>query len=545
MQKDILDFLSEFAVFLQDHKFAVSESALAHLLRSVEVAGVDITEEDDVLDALSVCLAKNDEQVAKMKALFREFLFQKTIPQREKQKEKEKQERREELDVFVLNTQKELEDLKKQKEQIRKDVIQKVQESDPKPKVSRKVQTQLKKLSEAKTKFKKQVEKAKQLLLGESLWDEKQATRLYQVLMKQAEKSLYDGNLELADTMMDISKELGSAITKRQKNTVGLESAISQAQKETNQQIKKLQCQMQDEQQRYEEICRELDCAFEQMKNRGHNFDDSLTIKPSSVIHRADFIGGGSMQTMNAEFVRLSEKPFKKLTEAEKGQMRDYIRQNLLAFKTRMTRNINSKRRLFLNMEETMRESIRTCGQPINLIYQQPQRGKADLILILDVSGSCKDASELMLTFIGLLKEVFPRGCSAFAFVNSLYDISRVYETEDVDNATKQILAMIPRSGQYSNYEKPLRNMWEVYRNRISKDSMIIFIGDARNNKNDAGESYIKNICRKAKCAYWLNTDDRKKWDQGDSIASVYGHYATMYEIRNIRQLLGFLSKMR
>ena len=46
MQKDILDFLSEFAVFLQDHKFAVSESALAHLLRLVESAGVDITEEE-------------------------------------------------------------------------------------------------------------------------------------------------------------------------------------------------------------------------------------------------------------------------------------------------------------------------------------------------------------------------------------------------------------------------------------------------------------------------------------------------------------------
>lgn len=225
--------------------------------------------------------------------------------------------------------------------------------------------------------------------------------------------------------------------------------------------------------------------------------------------------------------------------------MREYLRQNLLAFKTRMTRNINSKRRLSLNLEETMRESIRTCGQPINLIYKQPRRSKADLVLILDVSGSCKDASEMMLTFIGLLKEVFPRGCSAFAFVNSLYDISRVYDTEDVDNAAKQILTMIPRSGQYSNYERPLRSMWKEYRNRISKDSMIIFIGDARNNKNDAGENYIKNICRKAKCAYWLNTDDRKKWDQGDSIASVYGHYAAMHEIRNIRQLLGFLSEMK
>ena len=89
MQKDILDFLSGICCFfLQDHKFAVSESALAHLLRSVEAARVDITEEDEMLAALSVCLAKTGEQVAKMKALFREFLSKKTIPQREKQKEK-------------------------------------------------------------------------------------------------------------------------------------------------------------------------------------------------------------------------------------------------------------------------------------------------------------------------------------------------------------------------------------------------------------------------------------------------------------------------
>lgn len=314
MQKDILDFLSEFAVFLQDHKFVVPESALAHLLRSVEAAGMDITEEDEMLAALSVCLAKTGEQVAKMKELFREFLIKKTIPQREKQKEKEKQEKRKELDLFVSDAQKQLENLKKQKEQIRKDVMQKAQENEPKPKVSRKAQTQLKKLSETKTKSQKQIEQAKKLFLGELSWDEKQAARLYQELMKQAEKSLYDGDLEQADAMMDISKELSSAITKRQKNKAELESAISQAQEETDQQIKKLQRQMKDEQRRYEDTCRELDSAFEQMKRGMDSSNDSLTIKPSSVIHRADFIGGGSIQTMNAEFVRLSEKPFKKLT---------------------------------------------------------------------------------------------------------------------------------------------------------------------------------------------------------------------------------------
>ena len=72
-------------------------------------------------------------------------------------------------------------------------------------------------MSETKTKSQKQIEQAKKMLLGDTPLDEKQAGCLYQTLMKQAEKSLYDGDLEQADAMMDISKELSSAITKRQR----------------------------------------------------------------------------------------------------------------------------------------------------------------------------------------------------------------------------------------------------------------------------------------------------------------------------------------
>lgn len=55
---------------------------------------------------------------------------------------------------------------------------------------------------------------------------------------------------------------------------------------------------------------------------------------------------------------------------------------------------------------------------------------------------------------------------------------------------------------------------------------MIIFIGDARNNKNDArGELYKKHLPKGEMCVL-VKYGDRKKWDQGDSIASVYGHYA-------------------
>lgn len=658
MGKDILDFLSEFAIFLQERNFAVSESALAHLLKAVEDAGINITDECEMLPALSVCLAKNGEQVALIEALFHEFLVQKSLPESEKENEAKKQEKKKAMDTAISDMQKQLESLQRQKAQIKKDMedredkaakkkafddcvsdiqeqlenLEKIKErtvSDLKAqkevekqakkklldsftsdvqgqikglvkvkeqirqnllaakqsentlKISKKTQKYFAKLAEEKAPFQKQVEQAKALLSGNEPWSEKQAEKLSRVLMEQAEKCLYNGQFELADAAMELSKELSSAIAKQQKNADMLEteileaqketdqqiealqkqiregqfeyqtvcqevnSAIQEAQSETNRQIKTLQKQIRDEQKRYKETCQKMDLALEKMKEGGDISKDSLTLKPSSVIHRADFIGGGSVQIMDEEFVQISEKAFKKLTDVDKRKIRDYLRQNLLAFKTRMTRNINSQRRLVLNIEETIRESIRTCGQPMNLVYKQPKRSKADLILILDVSGSCKDASELMLTFIGILKEIFPRGCSAFAFVNSLYDISKVYETEDVEQATKRILSMIPSVGQYSNYERPLKSMWEEYRNRISKDSMVIFIGDARNNKNDAGEEYIRNICRKAKCAYWLNTDVRQKWDQGDSIASVYGHYAKMYETGNIRQLLGFISEMR
>ena len=64
----------------------------------------------------------------------------------------------------MSDAQKQLENLKKQKEQIRKNIIQKAYENELKPKVSRKTQTQLKKLSETKTKSQKQIEQAKKML---------------------------------------------------------------------------------------------------------------------------------------------------------------------------------------------------------------------------------------------------------------------------------------------------------------------------------------------------------------------------------------------
>lgn len=122
MGKDILDFLSEFATFLQERNFAVSESALAHLLKAVEDAGINITDEGEMISALLVCLAKTGEQVAAIEVLFHKFLLQKLFSPKEKQNEVEKQEKKEKMDAAISDMKKQLESLQRQKAQIKKDM---------------------------------------------------------------------------------------------------------------------------------------------------------------------------------------------------------------------------------------------------------------------------------------------------------------------------------------------------------------------------------------------------------------------------------------
>ena len=117
--------------------------------------------------------------------------------------------------------------------------------------------------------------------------------------------------------------------------------------------------------------------------------------------------------------------------------------------------------------------------------------------------------------------------------------------TENPEQAICTALNLIPRRGVYSNYERPIIDMWENHKSSITKDSFVIIIGDARNNKNGAAESEFKNIVRRAKKTYWMNTDKLEKWGQGDSIAQTYARYCKMFETRTPKAIVQFLNEMK
>lgn len=51
------------------------------------------------------------------------------------------------------------------------------------------------------------------------------------------------------------------------------------------------------------------------------------------------------------------------------------------------------------------------------------------------------------------------------------------------------------------------------------------------------------NRCHKVKRAFWLNTETVDEWDTADSLASGYGRYAKMFEVANMRELIGFIQE--
>lgn len=267
-------------------------------------------------------------------------------------------------------------------------------------------------------------------------------------------------------------------------------------------------------------------------------------VKQQSISHRKVFEKAKSYRSVKSNSVgEISlDKSFKKMSGKEKIKIFEYIKENARKFRTRLTKKIRTDKAHKLDVPATIKKSCQTGGIPLRLMYKKPEKQKANLILILDVSGSCKDAAEMMLVFMHAMKEVFPGGCRTYAFTNQLYDITSFFDTDNPDKAAKEILNAIPRAGAYSNYEKPFRTFYNEHMSEVTGDSYVYFIGDARNNKNESGKDFVKAIARKAKEAFWLNTEEIELWDTGDSIMSTYAKYMTkVAQTVTPAELLGFL----
>ena len=107
----------------------------------------------------------------------------------------------------------------------------------------------------------------------------------------------------------------------------------------------------------------------------------------------------------------------------------------------------------------------------------------------------------------------------------------------------RRVLNVIPTRGVYSDYGVPIQMLYDKYLPKITKDTILIVMGDARGNRHDPKIYEFRAMCRKAKRAYWLNTEPVNEWDTADSDASLYGTYADMFETVNPKEIMEFIAE--
>lgn len=338
--------------------------------------------------------------------------------------------------------------------------------------------------------------------------------------------------------MIDLTNDMGKIITK-----------AASAKKKLQKQIEAFEARKEELANKQAEIKQMEENARKRLNDLFNSFaNEQRKIKKQSLKHRESF----DSNTAHNAVVALGEgtpafmdKKFNKLTREEQDLLKDYICQNARAFRTRISGRIRTSAHRKIDMEETCKRACRSNGIPLSLAFERPKRQKANIVMLLDVSGSCRDASELMLTFMYYMREVFPGGCKSYAFVNSLYDISRLFDEPDSDSAIAKVLNTIPTRGVYSDYGRPIREYKESHMSDINKDTIVVWIGDARNNRNAAEDDEFKNIAHRAKKTYWLNTEKQNEWNQGDSIFAKYSRYCTrIAEAVSPAELIGFLTQM-
>ncbi|MGA2512754.1 MAG: VWA domain-containing protein [Candidatus Limnocylindrales bacterium] len=230
-------------------------------------------------------------------------------------------------------------------------------------------------------------------------------------------------------------------------------------------------------------------------------------------------------------------RTFAGLSEAEAHALRWEVRR--LGRKLRARAALRQKRGAgkALDAKTTLRASLRAGGVPFRL-YHRKKHLKPKFVLICDVSGSMGTAAEFMLRLMFEMQEQTTK-LRSFAFKDHIQDVTDEFVRLHPDRTVLQILERFPFP-YYSDTDlgRSLAEFCEHFIDVVDRHTVLVFLGDARNNGNDPRLDLFDRIGRRARQVVWFNPAPREQWGKGDSDMLRYAPLCTtVHQISNLAQL--------
>lgn len=221
--------------------------------------------------------------------------------------------------------------------------------------------------------------------------------------------------------------------------------------------------------------------------------------------------------------------PFDGYTNLEYETARQALAPLARQFRMRIGRRLHAAARGRVDFRRTIRASLQHGGALLDLRFRARRPRLVDLVILADVSGSVRYCSALMLELVAGTHECFRR-------VQSFVFIDHLAEAEFVDGYVATDPVIDPYA--HSDFGRVLGELWEQRREILSRTTLVVILGDGRNNRHPARTDLLRDIRWLCRAVIWLTPEPRERWGTGDSAILRYAREVdALYGCGNLEEL--------
>jgi uncharacterized protein len=232
----------------------------------------------------------------------------------------------------------------------------------------------------------------------------------------------------------------------------------------------------------------------------------------------------------------VSARAFREMTPRDVEAARELVEELGRRYRARHARRVERAARGRLDLRRTFRRAMSHGGVPLELLFRRPRPGKSDLVALVDLSFSTATAAEFLLALLAPARRFFRR-VLLLAYVGDLREVS--YENGHVVPHGPLDLA------DRSDFGRVLRRFGEGYEHALGRNTVLLVLGDARNNRRPARADLLARLRRQVRTLVWLNPEPSARWNTGDSVIGVYAkHIDVLLAAENLRQLTQGLERL-
>ncbi len=230
-----------------------------------------------------------------------------------------------------------------------------------------------------------------------------------------------------------------------------------------------------------------------------------------------------------AKLREIERTPFSAYSDLEYERAQEALKPLERHFRIRLGRRLRLARRGRIDFRRTIRAGIQRGGVLAELRFRARRPRHVDLLMLADISGSVRYAAELMLELMAGARNCFRR-VTGFVYIDRLAEAS----FEQGHLLTSPALDLYARS----DFGRVLVELWENHRELLTRQTLVVILGDARNNRRPPRADLLREISRLTRGVVWLNPEEPARWGTGDSAIEQYRAAVTaLYPAGNLREL--------